>query len=92
MRLVLFEGRGSHVLPGLITPRGLVDISSATGMSYSPQITMTGIIDRFEYLRPALLGLEAEGPALEKHQSHGWASASSAPAGGGASARRAEKT
>ena len=64
MRLVLFEGRGSHVLPGLITPRGLVDISSATGVSYSPQITMTGIIDRFEYLRPPLLGLEAEGPAI----------------------------
>ena len=64
MRLVLFEGRGSHVLPGLITPRGLVDISSATGVSYSPQITMTGIIDRFEYLRPALLGLEADGPAI----------------------------
>ena len=64
MRLALFQGRGSEVLPGLITPRGLVDISSATGMSYSPQITMTGIIDRFEYLRPALLGLEAAGPAI----------------------------
>ncbi len=65
MRLVLFQSQGAAILPGLITPRGIVDISSVTGVGYAPQLTMTGIIDRFESLGPALRGLEADGPAIK---------------------------
>ena len=65
MRLVLFERRGeAEVRPGLLTPRGVVDITEATGLGYAPQLTMTSIIDRFEDLKPALERLQGEGPAL----------------------------
>ena len=65
MRLVLFERRGAaEVRPGLLTERGVVDVTEATGVGYAPQLTMTSIIDRFEQLRPALERLQADGPAL----------------------------
>ena len=64
MRLVLFEavGHGDPV-PGLLTERGVVDISGAVAKGYTPQLTMQGIIDDFERLRPALEKLMAEGKA-----------------------------
>ena len=55
MRLVLFQPAGSdQVLPGVLTERGVVDVVAVTGIGYAPQLTMTGIIDRFESLRSGL--------------------------------------
>ncbi len=69
MKLVLFQtSAGGEILPGLLTERGVVDISSAVRKSYTPQLTMQGIIDDFEKLRPALEKLAKDGTAtpLEK--------------------------
>jgi 2-keto-4-pentenoate hydratase/2-oxohepta-3-ene-1,7-dioic acid hydratase in catechol pathway len=64
VKLVLYQRTPSDVvLPGLLTERGVVDITSATGLGHSPQLTMQHIIDRFNALRPALEGLEREGSA-----------------------------
>ena len=64
MRLVLFQAKGADaVLPGLLTDRGVVDVSAITGVGYAPQLTMTGIIDRFETLRPVLEKAQAGGDA-----------------------------
>ena len=42
----------------------MVDISSATPKSYTPQLTMQGIIDGFDRLRPALDKLARDGDAI----------------------------
>jgi 2-keto-4-pentenoate hydratase/2-oxohepta-3-ene-1,7-dioic acid hydratase in catechol pathway len=64
MKLVLFENAGdSEPRPGLMTERGIVDISGHVAQSYTPQLTMQGIIDDFERLRPVLDGLAASGEA-----------------------------
>ena len=64
MKLVLFQtSAGGETLPGLLTERGVVDISSAVRKSYTPQLTMQGIIDDFEKLRPALDKLAKDGTA-----------------------------
>jgi hypothetical protein len=64
VKLVLFQsGPGGEVLPGLLTDRGVVDISSAVKKEYTPQLTMQGIIDGFDRLRPALDKLAADGLA-----------------------------
>ncbi|HVB16702.1 MAG TPA: fumarylacetoacetate hydrolase family protein [Stellaceae bacterium] len=64
MKLVLFEGAGqTGPTPGLLTGRGVVDISGAVPKSYTPQLTMQGIIDGFDRLRPALENLAAAGEA-----------------------------
>ncbi len=53
MRLVLFQTpAAAEILPGVITERGVVDISSAARKSYTPQLTMQGIIDDFEKSAP----------------------------------------
>jgi 2-keto-4-pentenoate hydratase/2-oxohepta-3-ene-1,7-dioic acid hydratase in catechol pathway len=55
VKLVLFERPGTRdTLPGLLTDRGVVDIADAVTMSHTPQLTMQGIIDDFERLRPTL--------------------------------------
>ena len=65
MKLVLFKSAtGAGILPGLLTERGVVDISAAVKKSYTPQLTMQGIIDDFERLRPALEKLGGEGAAV----------------------------
>ena len=65
MKLVLFKSTaGAGILPGLLTERGVVDISAAVKKSYTPQLTMQSIIDDFERLRPALEKLGDEGAAL----------------------------
>ena len=62
MKLVLFQKSAKgDVLPGLLTDRGVVSIAGAVKLSYTPQLTMEGIIDDFEDLRPALERLVAEG-------------------------------
>src|ERR1700694_2923665 len=63
MKLVLFQtGRGEPI-PGLLTERGVVDISGAVAKGYTPQLTMQGIIDGFDHLRPALEKLASDGAA-----------------------------
>ena len=64
MRLVLFkvEDEGA-ALPGLLTDRGVVDISEAVEPSYTPQLTMETIIDGFGELRPTLERLAETGDA-----------------------------
>jgi 2-keto-4-pentenoate hydratase/2-oxohepta-3-ene-1,7-dioic acid hydratase in catechol pathway len=64
MKLVLFEGGGTAgPLPGLLTGRGVVDISGVVARGYVPQLTIEGIIDGFERLRPDLEKLAATGEA-----------------------------
>lgn len=65
MKLVLFKtGPGAEASPGLLTGRGIVDISAAVRKGHTPQLTMEGIIDDFEALRPGLADLAGEGPAV----------------------------
>ena len=55
MKLVLFQtAPNADIVPGLLTDRGVVDISAAVQKGFTPQLTMTGIIDGFDRLRPAL--------------------------------------
>ena len=60
MKLVLFEtsGQGEPV-PGLLTDRGVVDLAGIGRAGYTPQLTMQGLIDGFDRLRPALERLAA---------------------------------
>jgi 2-keto-4-pentenoate hydratase/2-oxohepta-3-ene-1,7-dioic acid hydratase in catechol pathway len=65
MRLVLYRGDGrAEPSPGLLTGRGIVDVSGAVARGHTPQLTMQGLIDNFDRLRPALEKLAADGPAL----------------------------
>jgi 2-keto-4-pentenoate hydratase/2-oxohepta-3-ene-1,7-dioic acid hydratase in catechol pathway len=65
VKLVLFQAADrADVLPGLLTERGVVSIADEVKRSYTPQLTMQGIIDDFERLRPALGRLASEGPAV----------------------------
>jgi 2-keto-4-pentenoate hydratase/2-oxohepta-3-ene-1,7-dioic acid hydratase in catechol pathway len=64
VKLVLFQAAGeAAMLPGLLTGRGVVSIAGHVKTSYTPQLTMQGIIDDFERLRPGLEQLAAEGAA-----------------------------
>ena len=55
MKLVLFQQSDTGPqLPGMLTDRGVVDISGVVRSSYTPQLVMEGIIDDFERLRPTL--------------------------------------
>ena len=65
MKLVLFETSGaSEPVPGLLTERGVVGIADLVERHYTPQLTMQGLIDGFERLRPALEKRAAAGPAV----------------------------
>jgi 2-keto-4-pentenoate hydratase/2-oxohepta-3-ene-1,7-dioic acid hydratase in catechol pathway len=65
VKLVLFQtAPNADVLPGMLTQRGVVDISPAVAKSYTPQLTMQSIIDDFDRLRPALETLARDGDAL----------------------------
>jgi 2-keto-4-pentenoate hydratase/2-oxohepta-3-ene-1,7-dioic acid hydratase in catechol pathway len=69
VKLVLFQTAPSaEILPGVLTGRGVIDISAAVKKSYTPQLTMQGIIDDFEQLRPALEKLAGEAAALPLDQ------------------------
>ncbi len=64
MKLVLFQiAPDTDPVPGILTERGVVNISSALRPSYTPQLTMQVIIDQFDRLRPRLETLAAEGEA-----------------------------
>jgi 2-keto-4-pentenoate hydratase/2-oxohepta-3-ene-1,7-dioic acid hydratase in catechol pathway len=65
MKLVLFQRRGSEAIaPGVLTDRGVVDVSSVVKSSYTPQLVMQGIIDDFERLKPTLEKLSSNENAL----------------------------
>jgi 2-keto-4-pentenoate hydratase/2-oxohepta-3-ene-1,7-dioic acid hydratase in catechol pathway len=64
MKLVLFQADQAEICPGLMTARGIVNIAAAVPRGHSPELTMEGIIDRFEELRPALAELDSKGPAI----------------------------
>jgi 2-keto-4-pentenoate hydratase/2-oxohepta-3-ene-1,7-dioic acid hydratase in catechol pathway len=63
LKLALFEA-GADVRPGVLTERGIVDISAAVPAGYTPQLTMQGIMDGFDRLRPALERLANDADAL----------------------------
>ena len=55
MKLVLFQSGGTgEITPGILTDRGVVSIAKHVKKSYTPQLTMNGIIDDFDELKPAL--------------------------------------
>jgi 2-keto-4-pentenoate hydratase/2-oxohepta-3-ene-1,7-dioic acid hydratase in catechol pathway len=54
VKLVLFEGGNKRISPGLLTDRGVVNITEAVKPGYTPQLTMEGIIDDFDALKPRL--------------------------------------
>jgi 2-keto-4-pentenoate hydratase/2-oxohepta-3-ene-1,7-dioic acid hydratase in catechol pathway len=62
MKLALFQ-KDAEVVPGIITERGIVEIGDLVRRAATPQQTMTGIIDDFDRLRPALERRAQEGPA-----------------------------
>src|SRR6185437_6350381 len=65
VKLVLFQtASGGEILPGLLSGRGVVDISAAVKKNYTPQLTMQGIIDDFDRLRPALEKLAGDNAAV----------------------------
>ncbi|MFZ0113341.1 MAG: 5-carboxymethyl-2-hydroxymuconate isomerase, partial [Xanthobacteraceae bacterium] len=68
MKLVTFETAGRSAGPGILTERGVVDIASAVKPSYTAQLTMQGVIDDFDHLRPTLekLARDADALPLEK--------------------------
>jgi 2-keto-4-pentenoate hydratase/2-oxohepta-3-ene-1,7-dioic acid hydratase in catechol pathway len=69
VKLVLFQSAANgEILPGLFTDRGVVDISGAAKKSTTPQLTMQGIIDDYDGLKPALEKLAAEGKAVPAGQ------------------------
>jgi len=64
VKLVLFQTRSNpDVVPGLLTDRGVVSIAGSVPRGHTPQLTMQGIIDNFEGLRPALERQAREAPA-----------------------------
>jgi 2-keto-4-pentenoate hydratase/2-oxohepta-3-ene-1,7-dioic acid hydratase in catechol pathway len=63
MKLALFQ-KDDDVLPGVITDRGIVDIADLVRRGATPQLTMTGIIDEFDRLRPTLERRAREGAAI----------------------------
>jgi 2-keto-4-pentenoate hydratase/2-oxohepta-3-ene-1,7-dioic acid hydratase in catechol pathway len=67
LKLVLFE-TADGIRPGVLTERGVVDVTRAVTIGHTPQLTMQGIIDRFDALRPALdeLALDAAALPLER--------------------------
>jgi len=65
VKLVLFQtAPDGEIAPGALTERGVVDLSPAVKKSYTPQLTMVGLIDDFERLRPALDKLAGDAPVL----------------------------
>jgi 2-keto-4-pentenoate hydratase/2-oxohepta-3-ene-1,7-dioic acid hydratase in catechol pathway len=64
MKLVLFRaGTDRPLTPGILTDRGVIDISAAVPLGYTPQNTMEQLIDGFDRLRPELDRLSTSAPA-----------------------------
>ena len=63
MKLCLFLSHGEGT-PGVITDRGVVDVSAVAHRGHTPQLTMQNLIDSFEPLKPALEKLAKDGAAM----------------------------
>jgi 2-keto-4-pentenoate hydratase/2-oxohepta-3-ene-1,7-dioic acid hydratase in catechol pathway len=63
MKLALFQ-KDKVVAPGVITDRGLVEISDLVSLQATPQLTMAGIIDEFDKLRASLERRARDGEAI----------------------------
>lgn len=64
VKLVLFTSQSDPApRPGLLTERGVVDIAAVVPAGHTPQLTMQNLIDGYDDLKPALLTLQADGPA-----------------------------
>jgi 2-keto-4-pentenoate hydratase/2-oxohepta-3-ene-1,7-dioic acid hydratase in catechol pathway len=69
LKLVLFnKSQTAGTTPGVLTERGVVDVSAAVKASYTPQLTMQGIIDDFDRLRPGLERLARDEVAIPLDQ------------------------
>src|ERR1700740_121674 len=65
MKLVLFQtSERDDPTPGLLAERGVISLAGTAERAHTPQLTMHGLIDQFERLRPAAEGLVAQGEAL----------------------------
>jgi len=72
MKLVLYDrpaapsqkSAASDVVPGLLTDRGVVSVADVVPSRQTPQLTMQGLIDAFDALRPALERCARDGEAL----------------------------
>jgi 2-keto-4-pentenoate hydratase/2-oxohepta-3-ene-1,7-dioic acid hydratase in catechol pathway len=65
MKLVLFQTPGrDEPLPGLLTERGVISLEGAVEKGSTPQLTMQGLINGFDKLRPALERRAAQAEAL----------------------------
>jgi 2-keto-4-pentenoate hydratase/2-oxohepta-3-ene-1,7-dioic acid hydratase in catechol pathway len=62
LKLALFQ-KDADVLPGVMNERGVVSIADLVKLGATPQLTMTGIIDDFDRLRPQLERRATEGDA-----------------------------
>jgi len=69
MKLVLYRAElGLELLPGLLTERGVVDISLIVRPGHDGQQTMVNLIEDFEALRPQLEQAAAQGAAAPLDQ------------------------
>jgi 2-keto-4-pentenoate hydratase/2-oxohepta-3-ene-1,7-dioic acid hydratase in catechol pathway len=74
MRLVLFQTSGQdEPVPGLLTDRGVVDISGIAEKGRTPQLTMQALVDGFDRLRPSLERRAADGEVLPLSSVRLWA-------------------
>jgi 2-keto-4-pentenoate hydratase/2-oxohepta-3-ene-1,7-dioic acid hydratase in catechol pathway len=65
VKLVLFvDPSSAETRPGLLTERGIVDVSNVVPLGHTPQLTMQYIIDRFDDLRADLQRLVTDGQAV----------------------------
>ena len=65
VKLVLFQTSPTgEINPAVLAGDAVVDISSVVKKRYTPQLTMQGIIDDFDRLRPSLEKLAKDGPAV----------------------------
>ena len=65
MKLVMFQTDDvSEIMPGLLTDRGVVNLTGVVESAYTPQLTMQNLIDVFDRLRPTLEKLVVDGEAL----------------------------
>lgn len=64
MKFVLFTAAGATPHAGILTDAGVIDASQVVADSYTPQLTMVGLIDHYDTLKPQLEALAASATAL----------------------------
>src|SRR5512147_2615720 len=63
MRLVLYQAEGGKTLPGLLTDRGVISLAEVVEAGHTPELTMEGIINNYESLKPSFERLADHGEA-----------------------------